>query len=144
MQDYYQILGVDRSATDEDIKRAYRRLASQHHPDKGGDKERFQEIQQAYSVLSDPSQRQLYDNPGIRINRGPGPGFDLNTKIDVDVRPAASIIMERLNRLAINATDAAARLAEAGIQTAGSEPAIIDAEVVTDEQTESSEGSQDA
>ena len=51
--------------------------------------------------------------------------------------------MERLNRLAINATDAAARLAEAGIQTAGSEPNIIDAEVVTDEPTESSEGSQD-
>ena len=81
---------------------------------------------------------EILDRAGVHA------GFDLNTKIDVDVRPAASIIMERLNRLAINATDAAARLAEAGIQTAGSEPAIIDAEVVTDEQTESSEGSQDA
>jgi hypothetical protein len=66
-------------------------------------------------------------------------GFDLNTKIDVDVRPAASIIMERLNRLAINANDAAARLADAGVQPQG-DPNIIEAEVV---ETESSEGSKD-
>jgi len=81
--DYYSILGVPRTASDDDIKRAYRRLASQHHPDKGGDKERFQEIQEAYSVLSDPAQRQHYDNPSIRINRGAGPGFDFNTIFDM-------------------------------------------------------------
>jgi curved DNA-binding protein len=81
--DYYSILGVPRTATNEDIKQAYRRLASQHHPDKGGDKERFQEIQEAYSVLSDAAQRQHYDNPGIRINRGGSPGFDYNTIFDM-------------------------------------------------------------
>ena len=79
---------------------------------------------------------EILDRAGVHA------GFDLNTKIDVDVRPAASFIMERLNRLAINATDAAARLAEAGIQTAGSEPNIIEAEVV-DDSTDSSEGSKD-
>jgi curved DNA-binding protein len=83
VKDYYQTLGVDRTSSDEDIKRAYRRLASQHHPDKGGDKERFQEIQEAYSVLSDPGQRHLYDNPGIRINRGPGSAFDFNSIFDM-------------------------------------------------------------
>ncbi len=80
MKDYYQILGVTRSATADEIKVAYRRLASQHHPDKGGDKERFQEIQQAYAVLSDPDQRQQYDNPRPQfggMNFGAN-GFDLD------------------------------------------------------------------
>lgn len=80
MKDYYQILGVTRSATADEIKGAYRRLASQHHPDKGGDKERFQEIQKAYAVLGDPAQRQQYDNPRSQfgsMNFGPA-GFDLD------------------------------------------------------------------
>jgi curved DNA-binding protein len=63
MKDYYATLGVDRTATDSDIKRAYRRLASQHHPDKGGSTEKFQAIEEAYRVLSDPAARREYDNP---------------------------------------------------------------------------------
>jgi curved DNA-binding protein len=54
MQNPYQILGVDRNATADEIKRAYRRLASKHHPDKGGDKAKFQEIQAAYEQLTNP------------------------------------------------------------------------------------------
>ena len=80
MKDYYQTLGVSRTASAEEIKRAYRRLASQHHPDKGGDKSRFQEIQEAYSVLGDDQQRQQYDNPRPQnVHMGFGPaGFDLD------------------------------------------------------------------
>jgi curved DNA-binding protein len=78
VKDHYQTLGVNRTASDDEIKRAYRRLASQHHPDKGGDKERFQEIQEAYSVLSDPAQRQQYDNPGVRVNFGHQGGFNFD------------------------------------------------------------------
>jgi curved DNA-binding protein len=63
MKDYYGILGVPKTAPEAEIKRAYRRLASQHHPDKGGDTARFQEIEEAYRVLSDPGSRQEYDNP---------------------------------------------------------------------------------
>lgn len=63
MVDYYGILGVGRQASEKEIKQAYRRMASQHHPDKGGSKEKFQEIEQAYRVLSDPAARQEYDNP---------------------------------------------------------------------------------
>lgn len=63
MKDYYQILGIERAATADDVKRAYRRLASQHHPDKGGDKSRFQEIQEAYDVLGNSQRRQQYDQP---------------------------------------------------------------------------------
>ena len=65
MQNPYQTLGVNRDATPDEIKRAYRKLASQHHPDKGGDKTRFQEIQIAYDALTDPNKRAAYDNPGM-------------------------------------------------------------------------------
>lgn len=76
MKNYYEILGVTRGAQPEDIKRAYRRLASQHHPDKGGDKHKFQEVEEAYRTLSDPNTRAQYDNP--MSNRGPSFGFQNN------------------------------------------------------------------
>jgi len=63
MNNYYEILGVSKSATPEEIKKAYRKQASAWHPDKGGDTARFQEIQAAYDVLSDPQKRAEYDNP---------------------------------------------------------------------------------
>ena len=58
---YYEILGVSKTATPDEIKRAYRKMASQHHPDRGGDTARFQTIQSAYDVLSDPQKRAEYD-----------------------------------------------------------------------------------
>jgi curved DNA-binding protein len=67
-KDYYNILGVDRQASEAEIKRAYRKLAIQHHPDKNpGDaraEDRFKEINEAYEVLSDPAKRQKYDQLG--------------------------------------------------------------------------------
>jgi len=67
-KDYYEVLGVARSATQEEIKKAYRKLALQHHPDKHkGDKkaeEKFKEIGEAYEVLSDPQKRDAYDRFG--------------------------------------------------------------------------------
>lgn len=63
MNDAYTTLGVSRNATNEEIKKAYRKLAGQHHPDKGGDTAKFQEIQNAYDTLSDPVKRQQHDNP---------------------------------------------------------------------------------
>lgn len=59
----YEVLGVPKTASQDDIKRAYRKLASQHHPDKGGDTARFQQIQSAYDLLSDPVKRNEFDNP---------------------------------------------------------------------------------
>ena len=72
MNDYYQTLGVSRNASDSDIKSAYRKLASKHHPDKGGDSEQFKKVQQAYDILGDAQKRAEYDNPahGIHINTG--------------------------------------------------------------------------
>jgi curved DNA-binding protein len=61
--DHYAVLGVSKTATPDEIKKAYRKLASQHHPDKGGDTAKFQQIQEAYAVLSDPQKRTQYDNP---------------------------------------------------------------------------------
>ena len=69
MTNHYQTLGVNRDATTDQIKRAYRRLASQHHPDKGGDKAKFQEIQSAYAILGDDQNRAEYNNP-MRGNNG--------------------------------------------------------------------------
>jgi curved DNA-binding protein len=59
--DFYQTLGVNESATQDEIKRAYRKLAAQHHPDKGGDTAKFQTISQAYDTLGDEGKRAQYD-----------------------------------------------------------------------------------
>lgn len=82
MSDHYQTLGVQRGASAEEIKKAYRKLASTHHPDKGGDKATFQKIQSAYAVLGDARQRAQYDRPQpqgfhFEFSGGEG-GFDFN------------------------------------------------------------------
>jgi len=64
MPDLYGVLGVDKGADDRAIKKAYFELAKIHHPDKGGDNEKFKEIQNAYEVLSDSGKRQMYDLTG--------------------------------------------------------------------------------
>jgi len=75
-KDYYEILGVQKNSSDEEIKKSYRRLAREHHPDmvKDGEKataeKRFKEINEAYQVLSDPQKRKMYDQFGSA-----GPGF---------------------------------------------------------------------
>ena len=61
--DHYSTLGVSRDASQEEIKKAYRKLAMTHHPDKGGNPGEFQKLNDAYEVLSDVSKRQQYDNP---------------------------------------------------------------------------------
>ena len=63
--DHYTTLGVSKTASPEEIKKAYRKLASQHHPDKGGDTVMFQKIEEAYRALSDPNLKEQYDNPSM-------------------------------------------------------------------------------
>jgi curved DNA-binding protein len=86
-RDYYQVLGVGKSATEKEIKSAFRRLAQQHHPDKNpGDKrseDRFKEINEAYEVLGDPQKRAKYDRLGASYAQWeragqPGAGFDFS------------------------------------------------------------------
>ena len=61
---YYSVLGIPKTATDQDIKAAYRKLAKEHHPDRtGGDDTRFKQINEAYDTLKDPEKRALYNNP---------------------------------------------------------------------------------
>src|ERR671925_1532267 len=78
VKDPYQTLGVDRKASDEEIKKAYRKLARQYHPDRNpGDtaaEDRFKEVQEAYSVLSDPEKRKAFDSGGGIFGGGFDPG----------------------------------------------------------------------
>lgn len=88
--DYYSTLGISKNATQDEIKKAYRKMAAQYHPDKGGDTAKFQEIQKAYETLSDPSKKHQYDNPQSQGFAGGGfhgfpggfhfhtEGFDIN------------------------------------------------------------------
>ena len=66
--DYYSILGVPRNASDQDIRKAYKKQSMQHHPDRGGDEEKFKQVNEAYSTLKDPNKRQQYDNPQPQYN----------------------------------------------------------------------------
>jgi len=72
--DYYKILGVSKSASSDEIKKAYRKLALEHHPDKGGDEAEFKKINEAYQVLSDPQKRAQYDRFGSNGFQGAGTG----------------------------------------------------------------------
>ena len=104
---HYTTLGLERNASDEDIKRAFRRLAMKHHPDRGGDAERFKQIEEAYRVLSDPKSRAQYDNPyqnfggpsGFRVNINSGEfNFDdifnmFGTRFHHQPKPQARIVV---------------------------------------------------
>jgi len=72
MKDYFKTLGVSENATEEDIKKAYKKLAMKHHPDRGGTQAEFQEIQEAYDTLSDPQKRNQWEQQ--RFFRGGHPG----------------------------------------------------------------------
>jgi len=79
MSDHYATLGVPRTATPDEIKKAFRKLASQHHPDKGGNTQKFQEIQAAYDTLGDAVKRAAYDNPQPQFSGMPGGAqFNMN------------------------------------------------------------------
>jgi len=77
MEDFYKILGIEKGATDDDIKKAYRKLAHKYHPDKsGGDEKMFKKINEAYQVLSNREKRAQYDRFGRVFDGGTGGGFD--------------------------------------------------------------------
>ena len=74
MKDYYQVLGVDKKATKDEIKKAFRKLAHTYHPDKkGGDEAKFKEASEAYAVLSDDKKRAEYDAYGRVFSRAGAP-----------------------------------------------------------------------
>lgn len=75
--DYYSTLGLNRNASQEDIKAAYRKMAMRYHPDRGGDERKFKEIEEAYRTLSDPQKKQMFDM-GVDPNNNQHGGFGFN------------------------------------------------------------------
>ena len=96
-RDYYEVLGVQRDCTPEQLKVAYRKLAMQYHPDRNnGDKvaeEQFKEVGEAYSVLSDPQKRQRYDAFG-HVADGAQPDFG-NFSFELGLRPLRHVLRWR-------------------------------------------------
>jgi len=97
-KDYYQILGLTKSASEAEIKKAYRKLALQYHPDRNkGDKaaeDKFKEVTKAYEVLSDPQKKQTYDQFGeAAFEQGAGGGGNPERAI---VRGAAAGLLPKL------------------------------------------------
>ncbi|KAL2945512.1 DnaJ protein-like protein ANJ1, partial [Bienertia sinuspersici] len=81
---YYEILGVSKNASPEDLKKAYKKAAIKNHPDKGGDPEKFKELAQAYEVLSDPEKREIYDQYGEdALKEGMGGGSGMHDPFDI-------------------------------------------------------------
>lgn len=112
--DHYSTLGVPRDATQEEIKKAYRKLAMTHHPDKGGDPAAFQKLNDAYEVLGDAAKRQQYDNPAMQNSFGnfqfDQHNFDLNNLFShiFGTRPNAGFNQKQIFRtqVAISLLDA--------------------------------------
>lgn len=106
--DYYNILGVSKTASQDEIKKAYRKLAAKHHPDKGGDTAEFQKVEEAYRTLGDPQKRSEYDNPqtqysfhthdmndifGAMFGGGGGP-FGFNQRRQIRKNKSINIVVE--------------------------------------------------
>lgn len=92
-KNFYDVLGVKRDASDDEIKKAFRKLAAKYHPDRGGDEERFKEISEAYDTLSDPAKRKEYDQilmfggiPGADFggDGGRGRAYNYSTNVGGD------------------------------------------------------------
>ncbi|KAK9755823.1 hypothetical protein RND81_01G053500 [Saponaria officinalis] len=81
---YYEVLGVQKDASPDELKKAYRKAAIKNHPDKGGDPEKFKELAHAYEVLSDPEKREIYDQYGEdALKEGMGGGGGMHDPFDI-------------------------------------------------------------
>lgn len=103
MSDYYSLLGVPRTAGQDEIKKAYRKVALKHHPDRNAGapeaEERFKEVTEAYEVLRDPAKRARYDRygkEGLRGSTGFGGGLDFSDALDVFMRDFGGFGLEGL------------------------------------------------
>jgi hypothetical protein len=99
----YKLLGIKNTASPEQIKKAYRKKAKKHHPDKGGDAEIFNKIQEAYDILSDPERRKAYDTTGT-----------INNEPNYDLQEAVALVVDKI-KWKIDALDNTILLTKGGM-----------------------------
>ena len=108
--DYYSILGLDKSASQDEIKKAYRKMAAKHHPDRGGDEEEFKRVQEAYDTLSNAELKQDYDNPEpsgfwFRMNGQPYEFRPRNANIELSTTVTAYEIFQPVQKVVVARID---------------------------------------
>jgi len=97
-KDYYDILGVSRTATADEIKKAFRKQARKHHPDAGGSEAKFKEINEAYEVLSDEEKRKQYDSYGRYFGGNVPPGGPLVLREQVGPEAVSRVAVSPVGR----------------------------------------------
>ena len=107
-RDYYDVLGVSRNASDEDIKKAFRKLALKYHPDKNkssGANDKFKEINEAYQVLGDPNQKAAYDqfgHAGVKGAQGAGfEGFEKDSFVSDESHVVLNLFKKKYKKIDI-------------------------------------------
>ena len=126
MPNPYQALDLDRSAPQEAIRAAYRKKAREHHPDKGGDVAKFQEIQAAYDTLSDPERKARYDQTG---ETGTGPTLESQALSTLSTMMTALMDFPQTNVATLPLVDQLRRMLTADIQKQDMEKAKVMASI---------------
>ena len=119
---YYDVLGVKKDASADEIKKAFRKLARKHHPDAGGDEEKFKEINEAYEVLSDPEKRSEYDQYGQYFGGQDASGTPGGRQATAAAKAVATPYQQAIWATSVTSSAACSGVAEAAVRRGARRP----------------------